>query len=328
MFWILSFIRWETGTDWEPYLSFFQKNNTLEEFLQTGCEFLYAFINFLIKNVTDDYWVLLLTIGCIIYSLSAPTIYKYSPLPIVSLLVYLMLRKADIFFVRESVALALCFYSVRYIINKRFWGFAFCILLGTLFHKSIIIFLPAFFIFHAEWNYNKSVIYLLLFSLLILVLQNYVLNSIVYVAKFFGEYFLYKAEHYSTDDAEYHEGISTVSMLTRGLFNRGIILAMLLYANKRIKKNTLLKGYTNIYLASLYIYIITLPIGVVLSRLANSYDIFCIPALAFFIQSFPQKQRVPVYLFFYIYMATRFVFGTLLGSYSAELVPYKTIFSF
>lgn len=326
-FWILSFIRWETGTDWDSYLRFFQSNYTLDEFNKSGMEPLFSFINYIVKSITNQYWVLLLVIGGLIYSLTSTTIYKYSPLPFVSLIVYLMLRKADIFFVRESIALAFCLFSLRYIIDRSFIRFVICIAIGMQFHRSIIVFLPAYFIFMAKWNYSKIIILLGLFSVLVIFLQQTILNYILQLAGSMGEVFLYKTENYTENDVDYGGGAAVISaVLPRALLNRSILLAMMLYANRKIKNNVLLRGTTNIYIASLIIYLITMPISVVLSRLANSYDIFCIIALAFFIKSISRKFRPIIYIAFYLYMAVRFVFGTLLGSYTEAFIPYKTIF--
>ena len=328
IFWLLSFIRWETGTDWDSYLSFFQNNNYIDDFFQSGIEPLFALINYLVKSFTDQYWVLLLVIGGIIYSLSAPTIYKYSPLPIVSLLVYLMLRKADIFFVRESIALAFCLFSTKFIINRKLVPFAICILLGFFFHKSIVVFIPAYYLFNLKLDPKKCVFLILILALIVIAVHDRISSSLSQAASLFGDYFLYKTENYMENDVDYGGGQSAIlSALPRGLFNRGVLLAMILYAVSRNKQNEILRGFANLYIVSIIIYITLMPLSIVLSRLANAYDIFCILALGYFIKSVPRKNRQFVFLLFYIYMATRFVFGTLLGSYSAELLPYKTIFS-
>ena len=237
-----------------------------------------------------------------------------------------MLRKADIFFVRESIALAICLFSLRYILNRSFMKFVICIIIGMQFHRTTIVFLPAYFIFTAKWNFRKMLFLLGIFSVIVVFLQNTILNSVLQVASSMGEAFFDKAERYTEDDADYGGGATVISTaLPRALFNRGILLAMMLYANFKFKNNVLLRGTINIYIASILIYLVTMPISVVLARLANSYDIFCIIALAFFVESIPRKKRPIVYIAFFIYMAIRFVFGTLLGTYSEELVPYKTI---
>lgn len=326
-FWILSFVRWETGTDWDPYYLYFQSNETIDDFSKTQFEPFYLYINYIVKSFTDYYWFLLLVIGGLIYSLTAPTIYKYSPFPFVSLVVYLMLRKADIFFVRESIALACCLFSLRYMINKKFLKFILCIIVGMQFHRSVVIFIPAYFIFSLNLNYKKVLLYLGLFSFLVVLLQNTILQSILQVAGGLGDVFLDKAEHYSEEDANYGGGGAVIrTALPKGLLNRSILLAMMLYSYSKNRSNAILVGLINIYMASIFIYILTMPISVVLSRVSNSYDIFCIPALGYFIQSISKKNRPIVFILFFLYMAVRFVFGTLLGNYSASMVPYKTIF--
>ena len=325
IFWFLSFLRWETGTDWESYLTFFNKNYILDEFLSTDIEPFFAYLNYIVKQVTDQYWVLLMVIGALIYCLTGPTIYKYSPFPFISLLVYLMLRKADIFFVRESIAIALCFFSIRYIIKKQLWLFLLIILVASQFHRSVIVFLPAYWIYHLNYSFKKIAATLAIYAAVIVLIQSIMSDALISVSSLLGERFFAKTQHYIEDDADYIEGnVYGVVALLRGLLNRIIILFLLFYSYNKLRL-PLLRGLINLYVVSVIIFITVYPISSVLSRLYNSYDMFCVLALPFIFKAISRKSIPIVYFLFYTYVSVRFVAGTLYGAYSYTLVPYKTI---
>lgn len=71
---------------------------------------------------------------------------KYSQMPLLSIVLYIGFG----FFVfsfsglRQSIAMAICFYSFKYIQRRKFVGFAISILLAMLFHKSAFVFIVAY----------------------------------------------------------------------------------------------------------------------------------------------------------------------------------------
>lgn len=322
-FWFLSFIRWKTGTDWESYLYFFINNNTIEEFQYYEFETFYTYLNYFVKGITDQYWVLLLIIGSVIYFLTSQTIYRYSPYPFISLLVYLMLRKADIFFVRESIGLAFCFFSIRYIEKKQLYMFIFTVLIAMQFHRSLVVFFPAYFFFHQNWNFKKTLYIIICTSIVVMFYQDIFKSLIFDIAGQLGDVFLNKASNYTENEADYING--SRSSIYMGLLNRLIILSLLMYAYHKTK-DCFLKGIINLYIVSIFIFVVVYPISVVLSRVYNSYDMLSILGVAYFFKAVPFRSLSLYYLIFYVYVAARFVEGTLLGEYSSVLVPYQTIF--
>lgn len=69
-FWIMSFVRWETGTDWEAYYNFFNSRYTWQEFLDASFEVGFTAINFGVKQISDNYSFLLFSVSCIIFPLN------------------------------------------------------------------------------------------------------------------------------------------------------------------------------------------------------------------------------------------------------------------
>lgn len=326
-FWILSFIRWETGTDWDSYHECFVKNYTLYDFQQRGFEPYYTYLNFYVKKLSDSYWVFLMTCGLIIFPLTGSTIYKYSPLPFISLLTYLLIRRADIFFVRESIALAFCFYSIRYIETGKLFKFILCVLIGSQFHNSVFVFLPAYYIFKIKIKPKIIISSLLGLFVLMLVLQESITATFGQIASVMGESFLDKTDKYLERGYETGGASSVASAMIRGFINRGIFLVYFFYAYKVHKGERKVNGLLNLYAISIAIFIILAPFSLTLNRVANSYEMASILLIGYSFDKMPKKYKKIMYILYFSYITVRFITGTLYGVYSHEFLPYKTIFN-
>ncbi|MDR2009379.1 MAG: EpsG family protein [Bacteroidales bacterium] len=137
-------LRWGIGTDWTPYYKFFQS------FLQSGeyqyFEVGYTFLNKLVYFYTDNYSVFLVLHAIIVYGLIAISIYKYSVNPLVTLFIFYCLMLSYLGMNRQYIALAICIFSFQFIFNKKIIPFILCIATAFLFHRSSLIFLPAYFL--------------------------------------------------------------------------------------------------------------------------------------------------------------------------------------
>ena len=325
-FWILSFIRWKTGTVWESYYDCFKLNISLSDFEDRGFEPFYTYLNYFIKQLTSEYWFFLMICGLIIFPLTGVTIFRLSPLPFVSLLMYLLLRKADIFFVRESIALAFCFYAIRYIESRKLWMFLLFTFIGFQFHNSVIAFVPAYFIYHFNIDLKKSLIILGTITLVMLFAQNVITSHFGQIATLLGDSFLDKTDKYMERGYDSGGASSVFEAMTRGILNRCILLAVFLYSYKFHSKDLRYKGLLNMYLVSIAFFVILAPFSLTLNRIGNSYEMSAILLIGFVFNKIPQRNRGLFYVLLFIYIAIRFVAGTLFGVYSEDFLPFKTIF--
>lgn len=117
----LSFVRWETGTDWDGYYEYF--NHIFYYFQDSDFEFGFARINEIIKLTFGNYTILLFVFSCIIFFFQTKVILKYSPLPLFSLFFLWSISFANVFYIRQTVAIALLFYSTTFLVNKKTWLF-------------------------------------------------------------------------------------------------------------------------------------------------------------------------------------------------------------
>lgn len=142
---ILSFVRWECGTDWRSYYFYFSHipENTLIH--ESNFEFGYAFINAFAKVYWGDFTGVLFLCATILFSFQSIAIWKLSPLPILSVLFFFSIFIGGIFFVRQTIAGGILLYSILYIQKRRFFSFLFLVVLASLFHRSAVLFIFAFF---------------------------------------------------------------------------------------------------------------------------------------------------------------------------------------
>lgn len=325
LFWILSFIRWETGTDWDSYYYFFRNNDTLEEFKNRLFEPFYTYIAYYVKQITDEYWVLLLIYSSIIYILVTPTISKYSPLPFVSLMLYFMLRKADIFFTRESIALAFCLFSIKYIEKRKLFPFLITVLIGVQFHKSVVVFLPAYFIYSLRLSTKQIFIIVGIFFVISFAAINVLKDYLLSISYLLGDVFEDKAESYmDRGDETFGYGVSLQRSLIQGVINNGFFLLLFAYTLK--KKNTpFIKGMFNLYAFSIILFFVTLPLNLTLARVYNSYNLVSILLIGHTFSCFGKKNVSLYYLLFFAYICVRFSMQTFFGGYSYCFVPFKSI---
>lgn len=325
IFWFLSFVRWKTGTDWDSYYTFFSSNVSLQDFQNRLFEPFYTYIAFFVKQVTKEYWILLLVYGSIIYLTVSPTIYKLSPLPLMSIIFYFLLRKADIFFTRESIALAFCLLSLRFIVERKVFLFLVAVTIGTMFHQSVIVFLLAYYIYHLNISLKKIVTSLIVVFALSFVLSDVFRDYLTSVSLVLGNVFADKTESYlESGDETFGYGVSLQRSLVQGTINNGILFAMFAY-NLIKTKSDVVRGMLNLFAFSIVLFYITIPLNLTLARLINSYNIVSIILVGFAFNSFKRKDVVVYYILFFAYMVTRFSMQTFFGGYSYCFIPFRSI---
>lgn len=163
IFLILASIRWKTGTDWVMYYDLYNNNNSLYDFLSVSDnvqaqEVGFCLLNWAVKSIFDDYNMLLFIIALIILVVKYDWYNRYMPFPLVALFVNFSSYLGDIFFIRQSLAIAITIFAFRYIVRKQFWLFISFVLIAGSMHTSAIIFIPAYWIYHLQITAKKIVL--------------------------------------------------------------------------------------------------------------------------------------------------------------------------
>jgi len=263
----------------------------------------YYLLTKLISLISTEYPLLLTITAAIPLVLMGIIVYRYSKDVVLSMATFVGLRSYAFLFTgtRQSIALGICFYSYRFIVEKRFIPFALCVLLAISFHLSAIAFLPAYFFSRIRLD-AKNLTFLAGFAFLIYFLRNFLFLRVSSVLGY----------HYMMDTA-YGGGISTIIVysliLFFGLLHRKKIL---------IKDSTAELTFTYIFL-SIILYIIGYNISVI-NRIAIYFGWFIILLLPHIVNIFKLGiDRMLVKYLLYIIIFLQFLyFGP-----GFSLVPYK-----
>ncbi|MFV5698713.1 EpsG family protein [Flavobacterium sp. ZT3R17] len=318
----LSFLRWETGTDWDAYLDFF--NGSTEWFTIGEFEWGYSRINEFVKIFFNNYTFLLFVLAVILFSFQSKAILNFSPYPITSLLILWSTTYANVFFVRQTVATAILFFSIKYIQEKKFWFFLSMIGLAMLFHRTSIVFIFAWWIYKLKLRPLTLVLYVVASFCLSVVLGK-IFESLGEVA---GGIVQQKIDYYLSDSENTFGGKTPVAeIIMKGFANKIFIFAIVTSMLKKITKNEPeFQGYFNLYWAGVVLYFSTVSLSIVLVRLSLVYDmvlIIIIPLVLKYTEN--TYGRFLLYIMFVFYLLARF-YTVLTGNYIELFVPFKTIF--
>lgn len=136
-------LRWETGTDWPPYLENFERINTYTDVLEyvlIGFEIGYSFFVLILKRQFDSYSVFLLIHAIIFYAIIFRTARKYSPYLFVSLMFFYATNLGYVGSNRQLLAVIICLWGLDFVFEKKPYKFMATIAFAFLFHTTAFIF--------------------------------------------------------------------------------------------------------------------------------------------------------------------------------------------
>lgn len=320
----LSFIRWETGTDWYNYQTYFE-GVLHKPYENDGFEPGFRAINYLTRSITKEYTLLLCFSGIILFSFQTLGILKFSIYPMTSLTFLYAIQLGNILFVRQWIAIAILFYSIKFIRDNKFWQFLLLVLFATSIHRSAIIFTFAWWIFKKEISFNKMLI-ILASSIFFSYLAHYLLTSLL--GSFGGAVIQHKLETYLSDsyNESLNEQMDFTLVLVKGIANKLLILLGSMYIYKKLKDgDQVFRGLINIYWFGCLIYFVTISISLALVRFSYIFDIVQIILITYILSHFNNiRNRAIIFIVFLAYATLR-LFTFLNSPYQEEFVPYRYI---
>lgn len=166
--------------------------------------------------------------------------------------------------VRYYFALALALYSVKYVLKGEWGKFVLLVLLGSLFHKSMLVVIPLYFLASLAWK-KWQLGLMALFCTTFFFLQDFYLKAVV---------FLYP----SYEDTEYLEGGISWFNILRCL---GVLVFSLLYYRQAVEGSRRNRFYFFCNLGALVLYTCCsfLPIITRIGYYLNVTQILFIPAV-------------------------------------------------
>ena len=166
--------------------------------------------------------------------------------------------------VRYYLALAAALYSMKFVIRRQWGRFVLLVVIGSFFHKSLLVILPLYFLASVTWR-KWQLALIGLFCTTFLFFQDFYLKVVV---------FLYP----TYEDTEYLEGGTSYINILRCL---AVLLFSLLYYKKSIRGNRKMQFYFYLNLGALVLYVFCsfLPIISRIGYYLTISHIFFLPAL-------------------------------------------------
>lgn len=212
--------------------------------------------------------------------------------------------------VRQSVAISLFYYSLKYIKNKELKKYFILNGLGCLFHSSAIIFFPLYFILGRKYKFKTK----LIVAIGIFVGSNVIITLLSYLL------LQTKYSMYLTNGAySAHESINFSMVLN-------IILFLLYEWNLSKKSDEMSIIYSNIHYIGIIVtlFATSLPLIIRVFVYFRFIEFLSVPNLIN-IQSRKRYRQVIILVVFIIYFAY-FIWGVFIKNGNTVL-PYQTIFS-
>ena len=180
--------RYQTGGDWFVYLSNFKyygENFSFDHRSDLG----YEFLSYFVYQLTGNFYILNIIIAFIncyslyffIRTLKNPILSFYISLPIIVLILYMG-------FVRQGIAFSFLLLALANINKKNLNYYYLFILLGILFHKSLIFFLIIGIIYD-ERKFIKLITSLLILSILFIFSKDFIGLYTTYIGALKGVYY-------------------------------------------------------------------------------------------------------------------------------------------
>lgn len=168
---LISFRSYNVGWDTLNYVDFYRaiSNFTLSQIVNfnTELEKGYMILQLIVSKISDSPTLLFLIIGSLYILSFSNLINKYSKEPILSFLLFITLG----FFtfgmtaVRQSLALAIVFFSIPHVLRRKIFPFLLIVIFAAFFHKTALIFLPAYWLLSIKINRKRLLIGLFIIPL-------------------------------------------------------------------------------------------------------------------------------------------------------------------
>lgn len=301
-------LRYETGGDWDIYTSGFQHTNHFFNLFKgeplylnekVSFEYGYGIFSSIIKQVGGNIQTIYFIIVTFNVLLLIKTLKQYTKLIIVGLFVYycILYFHLEMIYTRQSVAVMICFWCLKFIQQKKIYRYLFFVLLASSFHRMALILIPLYFILDRNYRAFYLTIIIVVGSTLLFFHVQWIKNIIFYFANMLGESFILRAQYYTSED------IFSVSRgISIGFYLNIILFAILLFFRKKISKFEFGNIQFNYFIASLFVYFYLYEFVEISNRFRLFFLISLVVLFPYIIESFGKiSNRIACFLAISIY---------------------------
>lgn len=192
---ILSLRHYSVGVDIEGYLSFFRWATlglTSEHRFEIG----YKLYNKLVSFFTSNEQVFLAITAIVSLAPIGRFIYKHSKMPFLSFTLYIVFNYFSFIFsgLRQGIAYAIVFISYDYIRQRKLLKFLIAVVLAGLFHKSALIFLPAYFLYKIKISKIKLIRFIIV-DIVLFIFRRQIMQF--FIDNFYQDFYIIETSAYT-----------------------------------------------------------------------------------------------------------------------------------
>lgn len=313
-------LRWETGTDWKPYLEKFngfnwQTFNSWNFSIEKG----YQLFNILIKGISNNYSVFLFIHALIFYTLIFKSFKSFTPFFFTSILLLYTSTMGMMGSNRQLLALGICLIGLNKLIEGHKIQFFVFVIFASFFHFTAFLFLIYFF-FNKKIEIKWIIVGMSIF--LLIGFTELPLQLFSFFGKF-NELTAFKTKVYL--NAASHELSKSQPSLV-GLIKRILFLILFLYTRAKILPNY--KHYNfflNGYILSIALYFLfSRSLLVMISRGSFYFNIMETILLSYQLTVFKKPSNKLIISVLLCILAVILFFQSI-AAYPDLFIPYKGI---
>ena len=313
---LLYTFRYGIGTDYFKYVSAFYR---LQETGFSGrFEWAYVLINLIVGKLNGNIQMVFLVTSIIMMAFIYCAVKHYAKSLSVGVAMFsymMMYYQMSFNIVRQSVAMAICLYSIKYIHDRKFLKFLVFILLASGFHISALLLLPFYFFYEILGEKRKKWTRLLFYMIVLLGVINIGSLLIPIFNRISGlVYYGFYLDSYTSD-------------FSIGLFSRFIpflLIGLFLY-NPIWKRDKNFVLIFSLYTTGLIFKLTGLVGAKYISRIALNFEITLVLLVAYYVGKFNERRELfaSLILLFYVVINWWYVY-IFTGSHAT--FPYRSIF--
>ncbi|MCD1161126.1 EpsG family protein [Peribacillus frigoritolerans] len=312
-------LRWETGTDFVNYYSFYftYGNTSISELIGTRDWGFKVLTSVVYKIWPDNFIFYNYILAALTYIPVVLTFRKYSNNFIFTIVLYITMLTYYWPYngVRQSIACSICFCAYPFLYDKKYFKYVLYVLVAYLFHSTALFLLPFMFILNRK-SWSKFIVFSLTLLSVSFIFLSSIWDKVIHFLEIIGQEKMandYRVYDYSDDGA---------NILRIAVVMLPILISFIFY--KPLKRNnqnidllinmSLMCGVFMLFASS-----VTL-----LGRLSNYFIFFNALLIPEFTGLFKGKDKS---LFQVITVVLFFIYMCMLLPVDSDLLPYRFIFN-
>ena len=249
-------LRYETGGDWNIYENIFHKIKPIGEIAAgaktySGIELGFVLFCSVIKQLGGNIQTVFFLITLLNIILITKSLMRYTKYVIFGLFVYysILYFALEMLYTRQAIAVAISFFSLAYIKERKIIKYLLLIILAAFFHRMALVMIPLYFILNIRFS---SVFLIVLFSIgcIFMIFQIPWMKGIfLSISMFLGDDFSNRALYYLSE-----ERYSIARVISIGFVLNILLFVLILLFKNKIEKKEYGTIFINMFVLSLLIY--------------------------------------------------------------------------